>query len=206
MKKLKQFSKSILIVFVGFIFLLYFSCKKEVKIVMEPTVPVLTTNATNITNTSADINGKVTYNGGSTVTTQGICWGINENPTIAGNKISIGTGSESFTIKIAGLTPGTTYYVKAYATSSAGTGYGDQKSFQTLNEIITDMDGNLYHSVTIGTQVWMVENLKTTKYSNGDPIPNVSDGYSWGTIATGAYCWYNNDEPTIKSFIQLACC
>jgi beta-glucanase (GH16 family) len=112
--------------------ILYFGCKKEVKIVEPVTEPVLTTNTTNITRTTADIDGKVTSNGGSAVTAQGICWGINMNPNIAGDKISIGPGSESFTIKMTGLTPGTTYYVRAYATNSAGTGYGNQKTFQAL--------------------------------------------------------------------------
>jgi uncharacterized protein (TIGR02145 family) len=61
---------------------------------------------------------------------------------------------------------------------------------------VTDIDGNVYHTVTIGTQVWMVENLKTTKYRNGDPIPYVTDNLNWealGNIPTGGYCWYNND-------------
>jgi uncharacterized protein (TIGR02145 family) len=199
MEKHKQFLKSFSVVLAGFILFLYFSCKNEIKTVIETTVPVLTTNLTNITTITADIIGKVTRNGGADVTSQGICWGINENPTIAGDKISIGAGSESFTIKITGLTPGTNYYVRAYATSSAGTGYGDQKSFQTQSEIISDIDGNIYHSVKIGTQLWMVENLKTTKYRNGDPIPNVTDGNSWGIGSAGAYCWYNNDGPTNKN-------
>jgi beta-glucanase (GH16 family) len=132
MKKLKQYSKSFLIVFPGLMLLLFYSCKKEVKIVMKSTVPVLTTNITKITSVSADIEGEVTSNGSSAVSAQGVCWGINTLPNLSGNKISIGTGSESFTIKITGLTQGTNYYVRAYATNSAGTGYGNQKSFQTL--------------------------------------------------------------------------
>jgi uncharacterized protein (TIGR02145 family) len=59
--------------------------------------------------------------------------------------------------------------------------------------IVKDADGNVYTSVTIGTQVWMVENLKTTKYRNGDPIPNVTDLHQWANITTGAYTWYDND-------------
>ena len=58
--------------------------------------------------------------------------------------------------------------------------------------LVTDIDGNAYHFKTIGTQVWMVENLKVTKYRNGDPIPNVLDGTVWGTLSTGAYCDYDN--------------
>jgi uncharacterized protein (TIGR02145 family) len=58
---------------------------------------------------------------------------------------------------------------------------------------ITDIDGNVYHSIIIGTQVWMIENLKTTKYCNGDPIPNITDN-TWGDQSTGgAYCNYNNN-------------
>jgi uncharacterized protein (TIGR02145 family) len=59
---------------------------------------------------------------------------------------------------------------------------------------ITDTDGNSYTSVTIGTQVWMVENLRTTKLSDGTPIPLVTDGNAWGALTTPGYCWYNNDE------------
>lgn len=64
---------------------------------------------------------------------------------------------------------------------------------------VTDIDGNVYHSVTIGTQVWMVENLKVTKYRNGDPIPNVTPPTTWGALTTGAYCWYNNDAVANKA-------
>jgi len=58
---------------------------------------------------------------------------------------------------------------------------------------VTDIDGNVYKTVTIGTQVWMAENLKTTKYRNGDPIPNITNGPEWNNLKTGAYCNYNND-------------
>ncbi len=58
---------------------------------------------------------------------------------------------------------------------------------------ITDNDGNTYTSVTIGTQVWLVENLKTTRYNDGIAIPNVSDAAEWSNLTTAAFCWYNNN-------------
>jgi len=62
-------------------------------------------------------------------------------------------------------------------------------------QTVTDTDGNVYHTVTIGSQVWMVENLKTTKYRDGTQIPNVTDNTAWNNITIGAYCDYN-DTPS----------
>lgn len=63
---------------------------------------------------------------------------------------------------------------------------------------VKDIDGNIYNTVTIGTQVWMVENLKVTHYQNGDEIPNIADGIEWINLSSGAYCFHsnssNNDE------------
>jgi uncharacterized protein (TIGR02145 family) len=65
----------------------------------------------------------------------------------------------------------------------------DNENFDT----VVDIDGNSYHTVIIGTQVWMVENLKTTKYNDGSLISNVTDSDEWFQSTTGAYCNYNND-------------
>ncbi len=59
--------------------------------------------------------------------------------------------------------------------------------------VVTDIDGNVYHTVKIGTQVWLVENLKTTKYNDGTSIPLISDGTAWSALSTPGYCFYNND-------------
>lgn len=62
-----------------------------------------------------------------------------------------------------------------------------------LRETIKDIDGNVYTTVTIGSQVWMVENLQVTKYRNGDSIPNVTDNSKWANQTSGACCIYYND-------------
>lgn len=70
-------------------------------------------------------------------------------------------------------------------------------------ETVTDIDGNVYGTVTIGTQVWMAENLKVTKYRNGDPISSVTGEAQWSSLKTGAYCSYNNDANNLKTYGQL---
>ena len=67
------------------------------------------------------------------------------------------------------------------------------------NSFVTDIDGNVYKTIKIGTQTWMAENLRTTKYRNGNPIPNVVDNAAWQSLTTGAYCWYNNEAASNKN-------
>lgn len=58
---------------------------------------------------------------------------------------------------------------------------------------IIDKDGNVYQSITIGTQVWMVQNLQTTRYNDGTHIPVVTDSVQWFKLTESGYCWYKND-------------
>jgi uncharacterized protein (TIGR02145 family) len=73
----------------------------------------------------------------------------------------------------------------------------------TSNNNVVDIDGNVYHTVTIGTQTWMVENLKVARYRNGDPIPNVTDSIQWKNLTTGASCYYNNSQTNNNQFGKL---
>jgi uncharacterized protein (TIGR02145 family) len=166
------------------------SCKKK-------EVPTLTTSAiTSITGISAISGGTITDEGSGTIITRGVCWSTNITPTIADSKTQDGAGAGSFTSYITGLNGGTTYYVRAYATNSAGTAYGNEVSFITSSAVTTatDIDGNVYNAVTIGTQTWLKENLKTTKYNDDSAIPYITDDTQWSNLTTGAYCWCDNSE------------
>jgi hypothetical protein len=97
-----------------------------------PVVPTVTTLAvTGITGNSAKSGGTVTVSGGADVTARGVCWSLTDPPTIAGSKTTNGTGLGAFTSDLTGLLGNKTYYVRAYATNSAGTGYGPSVSFKT---------------------------------------------------------------------------
>jgi uncharacterized protein (TIGR02145 family) len=64
---------------------------------------------------------------------------------------------------------------------------------------IADIEGNVYKTIVIGTQVWMAENLKTTKYNDNKPIPEVTDNAAWRNLQTPGYCWLNNDSTTYRA-------
>ncbi len=158
-------------------------------------LPVLNTiPVTSVTATSAVSGGNITYDGGGTITARGVCWSTNVNPTITDSHTDDGSGTGEFTSHITPLSPNTAYFVRAYATNDEGTAYGNEVWFST--EQLTDADGNIYSTVNIGTQLWMVENLKTTKYNDSEDIPLVTDNTEWINLITPACCWYNNDMST----------
>ncbi|MDP4208352.1 MAG: fibrobacter succinogenes major paralogous domain-containing protein [Bacteroidota bacterium] len=177
------------------------SCKKENK-----SLPELSTSVVSgITTNKAQCGGTIVSDGGSAITKRGVCWSTNQLPTIADNKTVDGVGIGSFSSSITGLSQNTSYYVRSYASNDAGTTYGNQVTFKTADAsaVVTDYDGNVYNIVTIGTQVWMAENLRTTHYRDGSPIAKVIDNISWGTLKTGAYCNYKNDTTVSAIYGRL---
>ena len=97
---------------------------------------VITSQPTNISNTSATAGGSVTNDGGASVTERGLVYGTSQNPTVADNKVSSGNGKGSFICNLANLKEATTYYVRAYAINEKGTAYGEEVSFTTSKEIL----------------------------------------------------------------------
>jgi len=165
------------------------SCKKE------PDPLALTTASVSaITYLTATSGGNITSDGGSVITSRGVCWSIAQSPTTDDSKTEDGSGTGTYTSTLTGLSPETPYYVRAYATNSEGTTYGDEVSFTTVQ--LTDINGNVYNTVTIGTQMWMKENLRATKYNDGTDIPLVTDNDTWLHTNDPGYGWYDDDEAT----------
>jgi len=147
-------------------------------------VPIITTiSLTNITNTSATCGGDIISDGGDSITSRGVCWSTSENPTISGSSTSDGSGTGSFISNITGLSSGTTYYVRAYATNSIGTGYGNQISFtagqQITSPVVTTAD---------------VSSISDTTGQSGGNI--TSDGGS--PVTARGVCWSTDQNPTVS--------
>src|SRR5450759_1846421 len=139
-----------------------------------------TTAASAITQTTAVSGGSITSNGGSVITTSGICWSLTANPTITDSKTTNGTPTGTFTGNLTGLSAGTIYHVRAYATNSIGTAYGNDISFTTLatGAILT---------TTAASAI-----TQTTAVSGGSITSN-----GGSVITTSGICWSLTANPTI---------
>ncbi len=146
-------------------------------------LPTLTTTAASaITSTTATSGGNITSDGGASVTARGVCWSTSQNPTVSNSKTTNGTGTGVFTSSITGLTPGATYYVRAYATNSVGTAYGSQITLTALATIPT-------------VTTTALTNITSTSVTSGGNVTN--DGGA--AITARGVCWGTSTGPTIAN-------
>ena len=171
--------------------------------------PTLTTEAvTDITETSATLNGVISIVSENCEvpnnTEQGFVYSTEIQPTLEDIQVNVNGTNISSTIE--GLTPNTTYYVRAFLTNNLGEYYGNEVSFSTEEEPTGSCDGAPYPSIVYGTQEWTVENACHTTYRDGTLIPEVTDVNEWANLTTGAWCYYNNDptKPRLYNWYAVA--
>ncbi len=139
--------KQIVLYTIVIVLLTSFGCKKEEDSAKLATIT--TTSISGITATTAIGGGTISNNGGDWVNTRGVCWSIEPNPTVGlSTKTANGTGNGTFTSTITGLTNETVYHVRAYATNSAGTAYGEDITFTASGTSIPTITTNLISSIT----------------------------------------------------------
>ena len=163
-----------------FILLTFIGCKTD-----DPaSLPTVTTEltVTKISATTAISGGAVTDDKGQTVTSRGVCWSTSANPTIKDSLTKDGSGAGTFASNLNHLVPNTSYYVRSYATSKAGTAYGNSINFTTLNG---NVDLNIYDASSIKT------NSVTLSAST------ISDGGS--PITERGFCLNTSSIPTISN-------
>ena len=150
---------------------------------------ITTSTLLSITQTTSACGGNIESDGASQITSRGVCWSsTNSNPTILDTKTNNGTGIGSFNSSITGLTAGTTYYVRAYATNSVGTAYGNTRTFVTLSP-----------TLPFGIVTTQISSITQNTAIGGGSITN--DGGA--IIASRGICWSStNSNPTIFNSIN----
>ena len=168
---------------------------------------IITLTPSEITAESVVSGGNITSDGGSPVISRGIQISHFETfPVFESISTSDGTGVGIFNSKSKGLSSNTTYYLRAYATNSIGTNYGEMLIFKTAKYgidivfnpnltygTIADIDGNNYKTIQIAYQTWFAENLRTSKFNDGISIPYVTDSNVWVSLNSSGFCWLEND-------------
>ena len=188
--------------------LLIFACSDDEgnPCVYEPTLT--TEAATDITETSATLNGVISIVSENcdvpNNAEQGFVYSTEIQPTLEDTQVNV--NGTNITTTIEGLEPNTTYYVRAFLTNTLGEFYSNEVSFSTEEELTGSCDGAPYPSIVYGTQEWTVENACHITYRDGTPIPQVTDDEEWSNLTTGAWSYFDNDptKPRLYNWYAVA--
>jgi len=151
-----------------------------------PGIPTLTTAIVlSLTESSAVSGGTITNSGGLEITDRGVCWSLTRNPSVTDNTTYDGDGEGKFVSSMTRLSPNTTYYVRAYASNSAGTAYGEEREFKTASGSFF-YEGKSYPYRKFGNQNWMIENLAylPAVYRPSDGSDSLPRYYVYGYYGT----------------------
>lgn len=140
-----------------------------------------------------NISGNIGSDGGSPILKSGVCWSTNPNPTLEDSVVlSNDKQNINVSVKIGG--EDREIYFRVFALNEYGIGYSDIIKSKTPLKTVLDIEGNEYKTFLLpsGTR-WMAENLRTSKFAGGQPIPNITDGDAWGNLTTAAWSYYDNN-------------
>ena len=157
----------------------------------------------------ASSGGNITDGGGFPISARGVVWNTMGNPTLSDNISIDGSGLGSFISILTYLSPNSKYFIRAYAINSVGIAYGSENSFitSTLTPPLLDIDGNIYETIQLGSQIWMANNLKTSRFRKGGPIPFIVGDFEWNNLGAGVnskgWSYYNNLEENNIIFGKL---
>ncbi len=183
--------------------LLLLQCSKEYGGVGMPVVKTLA--PFDITTNTVRSGGKVEADNGFPVTNFGLLVSDHDDFRRYDSLNCLMEADETFVADLAPLKHNRTLYLKAWAANELGTGYGEvivythAESGITFNpdltyDTLTDIDGNSYLTIQIAGKEWMAENLRTTRFNDGTPIPYVEANEDWFLLSTPGYSWYMNNE------------
>jgi uncharacterized protein (TIGR02145 family) len=149
-------------------------------------------------------------NPGSGVFERGIVWSSSSNPTISSNRSVAGKGGFGFTHSFGWFPVESQYYVRAYARTLVGIFYSPERIFTIVPGLrcpgtptVTDIEGNLYHTVQIGNQCWTQSNLRVTRLRTGFLMPTGFSNSTWESRTAVAYANYENDTSNVRRFGRL---
>ena len=149
----------------------------------------------NVTKTDATVYGNVLFTGGADVTEKGICWSTSADPTIADNTVTDGTGTGLITGNITGLTAGTTYYARVYATNSEGTAYGDNIEFTTVSNIVTwNVPGDYVAASYPGSTYNDWDPANSPQVINTAANPDILEGYVYMANTTNQWKFASQND------------